>query len=237
MVQSTGRCTGDIIERTVYWWYNRNGRCIGDTIHRTAYWWYNRTDSVLVVQSTGLALVIQSYGLCIGDTIERTVYWWFNQLDDVCESGMGNPTVTSHITLSVVILTGTSSILSIIGAGIVFITFWRMPEIRNFTRWLLLYLTIADFFTAVFNLVGVGRYLAINHDDLNDVHRVSTDSGSYIMCTYAYIWESINDGITNTRLQTLGFLFCFILWYLMKKLTWLFPSMHTFWFTGTETRY
>ena len=158
VIYSTWQCIGDTIERTVYWWYNRNGRCIGDTIHRTAYWWYNRTDSVLVVQSTGLALVIQSYGLCIGDTIERTVYWWFNQLDDVCESGMGNPTVTSHITLSVVILTGTSSILSIIGAGIVFITFWRMPEIRNFTRWLLLYLTIADFFTAVFNLVGVGRY-------------------------------------------------------------------------------
>ena len=167
VIYSTWQCIGDIFDLTVYRWYNRTDgvlviystwQCIGDTIERTVYWWYNRTDSVLVVQSTGLALVIQSYGLCIGDTIERTVYWWFNQLDDVCESGMGNPTVTSHITLSVVILTGTSSILSIIGAGIVFITFWRMPEIRNFTRWLLLYLTIADFFTAVFNLVGVGRY-------------------------------------------------------------------------------
>ena len=117
---------------------------------------------------------------------------------------MGNPTVTSHITLSVVILTGTSSILSIIGAGIVFITFWRMPEIRNFTRWLLLYLTIA----AVFNLVGVGRYLAINHDDLDDVHRVSTDSGSYIMCTYAY------ESLSMTELQIHVFRHSFFLFVL-----------------------
>ena len=83
-----------------------------------------------------------------------------------------------------------------------------MPEIRNFTRWLLLYLTIADFFTAVFNLVGVGRYLAINHDDLDDVHRVSTDSGSYIMCTYAY------ESLSMTELQIHVFRHSFFLFVL-----------------------
>lgn len=81
------------------------------------------------------------------------------------ESTPNGYTLTTDINVANIVLTGVSSILSILGSAIIFITFWRMPEIRNFTRWLLLYLTIADFLTATWNLVGMTRYVVVYGDD------------------------------------------------------------------------
>lgn len=62
------------------------------------------------------------------------------------------------------VLTGTSSCLSIIGGILIIVTFLTVKKIRGyFTRKLLVYLTIADLFTAVGNLSAVIRY-AYAHD-------------------------------------------------------------------------
>ena len=46
-------------------------------------------------------------------------------------------------------ISGISSSLSIIGAVVIFVSFAKLPEIRNFTRCLLTYLTVADLLSAV----------------------------------------------------------------------------------------
>lgn len=63
------------------------------------------------------------------------------------------------------ILTGSSSCLSILGALLIFVTFFTIREIQNFTRKLLVYLTFADLLTAIGNLVAVVRYAHIHGDD------------------------------------------------------------------------
>ncbi|KAH3832705.1 G-protein coupled receptor 157-like [Dreissena polymorpha] len=68
---------------------------------------------------------------------------------------------TSEIATPEIVLTGTSSVLSIAGAIIIFATYRFVPKEYNFTRKLLVYLTIADFITAVGNLVGVSRYVYV----------------------------------------------------------------------------
>ncbi|XP_045189506.2 G-protein coupled receptor 157-like [Mercenaria mercenaria] len=60
------------------------------------------------------------------------------------------------------IISGTSSGLSILGAIIIFVTYFTIKEIQNFTRQLLLYLTMADILTAVGHLIAVGRYVSEN---------------------------------------------------------------------------
>lgn len=57
-------------------------------------------------------------------------------------------------------ISGVSSSLSIIGAIVIFVSFAKLPEIRNFTRSLLTYLTVADFLSALAYLVGLARYAA-----------------------------------------------------------------------------
>ena len=46
-------------------------------------------------------------------------------------------------------ISGISSSLSIVGGIIIFASFAKLPEIRNFTQWLLTYLTLADLLAAV----------------------------------------------------------------------------------------
>lgn len=58
-------------------------------------------------------------------------------------------------------LTGISCIASIFGCVVIFSTFFRFPEYRSNSRKLLLYLTIADIFTAAGNLVGIVRYYIV----------------------------------------------------------------------------
>lgn len=69
------------------------------------------------------------------------------------------------------ILTGTSSCLSILGASLIFITYWKINKIRNVTRKLLVFLTTADLLTAVGNLVAAIRYFALY-----------SNNGSYEKC-------------------------------------------------------
>ena len=64
-------------------------------------------------------------------------------------------------------LTGTSSCLSIFGCLVIFITYLKLNNIRNFTRTLLLYLTIADILTAFGNLVATVRYTLVYEGDGN----------------------------------------------------------------------
>lgn len=75
---------------------------------------------------------------------------------------MSNETVT--LALYNLVLTGTSSCLSIIGACVIIGTYFAIKEIRNFTRKLLLYLTVADLLTAVGNLIAVIRYAYVHGD-------------------------------------------------------------------------
>jgi G protein-coupled receptor 157 len=59
------------------------------------------------------------------------------------------------------LITGICCIASIIGCIAIFLTFYRFPEYRSNSRKLLLYLTIADIFTAIGNLAGVVRYYIV----------------------------------------------------------------------------
>ena len=83
-------------------------------------------------------------------------------------------------------LTGTSSCLSILGAFLIFYTFYKLPGIRNFTRQLLLYLTFADLLTALGNLVATARY-AIVHHEVNNVTtkctNITEQPDSDLVCT------------------------------------------------------
>lgn len=72
-------------------------------------------------------------------------------------------------------LCGIGASLSILGAFAIFISFAKLPEIRNFTRRLLTYLTIADFLSAVGYLVGLARYAAI-------VQRANSPPGRDKLC-------------------------------------------------------
>lgn len=59
-------------------------------------------------------------------------------------------------TLSLTIL---SSFLSVLGSGVIIVTYINLRCIQNFNRKLLLSLTIADLFTALGNLLGSLRYI------------------------------------------------------------------------------
>jgi hypothetical protein len=59
---------------------------------------------------------------------------------------------------SVLICTIVSSCLSIIEANIIFVIYCTIPEAKNQTRCLLIYLTIADLLTSAGNLLGAIRY-------------------------------------------------------------------------------
>lgn len=63
---------------------------------------------------------------------------------------------------SVLICTYVSCSLSILGAIIIFVTYCTVPEAKNQTRRLLLYLTIADLLNASGNLFGAIRYSYIH---------------------------------------------------------------------------
>lgn len=58
-------------------------------------------------------------------------------------------------------LTVLSCSLSIFGTTVIILTFINIPEVQNITRKLLLALTIADVLTAVGNLIGIIRYIAL----------------------------------------------------------------------------
>nr|XP_022343780.1 G-protein coupled receptor 157-like [Crassostrea virginica] len=76
-------------------------------------------------------------------------------------SSSENMTSSDPLSLSPFIL-GLSSLsccLSIIGAMIIFATYYLVAVAKNQTRRLLLYLTIADLMTAVGNLIGIVRYV------------------------------------------------------------------------------
>ncbi|KAL3861115.1 hypothetical protein ACJMK2_007184 [Sinanodonta woodiana] len=72
-------------------------------------------------------------------------------------------------------LVGTSCSLSILGAVSIALTYFLLPEIRNFPRKLLLYLTFADLLNACGNLMGTIRYvLSKSGDKYGDNLRTST---------------------------------------------------------------
>lgn len=64
------------------------------------------------------------------------------------------PSYTSYLTVL-------SCSLSIFGTAVIILTFVKLPEVRNFTRKLLLALTLADLLTAMGNLMGITRYIVV----------------------------------------------------------------------------
>ncbi|KAH3788210.1 G-protein coupled receptor 157-like [Dreissena polymorpha] len=90
---------------------------------------------------------------------------------------------TSEIATPEIFLTGTSSVLSIAGAIIIFATYRFVPKEYNFTRKLLVYLTIADFITAVGNLVGVSRYLHVYWTKTQNQNYTGLTNGTAINST------------------------------------------------------
>ena len=65
------------------------------------------------------------------------------------------------------IMSATSCSLSIFGGVVIFVTFVVLPEIRNFTRKLVICLTVADLITAAAYLVSVIRYVNIRRGPIN----------------------------------------------------------------------
>lgn len=59
------------------------------------------------------------------------------------------------------VLTGSSSCLSILGGTVIFYTYYKLQAIRNFTRTLLVYLTLADVLVSVGHLIAVIRYSCV----------------------------------------------------------------------------
>lgn len=57
-----------------------------------------------------------------------------------------------------VVLSGLSCCFSLFGAVLIFVSYWIIPEIRNTTRKLVLWLTLADTLTAAGYMLGVARY-------------------------------------------------------------------------------
>lgn len=66
---------------------------------------------------------------------------------------------------SVVILTTISSVLSVVGAITIFLSYLVVREARNSTRLLLVHVTVADLITCVGTFVGSIRYFLRNEDD------------------------------------------------------------------------
>lgn len=66
---------------------------------------------------------------------------------------------------SVVILTTISSVLSVVGAITIFLSYLVVSEARNSTRLLLVHVTVADLITCVGTFVGSIRYFLRNEDD------------------------------------------------------------------------
>ena len=75
-----------------------------------------------------------------------------------------NVTDTFNNTYAVEVLafSATSCCLSILGGAVIFATFVALPEIRNFTRKLVICLTVADLITASAYLMSVIRYANIH---------------------------------------------------------------------------
>lgn len=80
-----------------------------------------------------------------------------------------NVTESFHHSYSVeaLILSATSCSLSIIGGVVIFASFIALPEIRNFTRKLVICLTVADMITATAYLMSVIRYANILSGNIN----------------------------------------------------------------------
>lgn len=76
-----------------------------------------------------------------------------------------------------VFLTAGSSCLSIVGAIIILVTYFTgKPNVKNFTRLLLVYLTVADLCTAVGNLVAAIRYSIVHGVRDYDEHCEENDN-------------------------------------------------------------
>ena len=80
-----------------------------------------------------------------------------------------NVTDTFNNTYAVEVLafSATSCCLSIIGGAVIFATFVALPEIRNFTRKLVICLTVADLITASAYLMSVIRYANIHKENVD----------------------------------------------------------------------
>lgn len=76
-----------------------------------------------------------------------------------------NSAVSISLPDSVVILTTISSVLSVFGAITIFLSYFVVREARNFTRLLLMHVTVADLITCVGTFVGSIRYFLRNEDD------------------------------------------------------------------------
>lgn len=91
----------------------------------------------------------------ISPNFSTTTYPYINVTTAFCK------TVIPYYTLSLTIL---SCLLSVFGSVVIIITYINIPRIQNFTRKLLLSLTVADLFTAVGNSMGSIRYLALRSE-------------------------------------------------------------------------
>lgn len=101
---------------------------------------------------------ITTTGTTPGGTIPAiTAYPWTNTTDSF----------NNTYAVEVLVFSATSCSLSIIGGIIIFATFVALPEIRNFTRKLVICLTVADLITASAYLMSVIRYANIHRGTVN----------------------------------------------------------------------
>ena len=69
--------------------------------------------------------------------------------------------------IDVLVLSATSCSLSVLGGVVIIASFILLPEIRNFTRRLVVCLTVADLITASAYLVSVVRYVNVRYGHVN----------------------------------------------------------------------
>ena len=128
---------------------------------------------------------------------------------------------------NVVILSIISCVLSIIGGLVILITFIILPEIQNFTRKLIAWLTVADIMSAMGYLVSTTNYLGKRSDPDTDrtVCRIQSTITTFSSIA-SFFWTSIiaiflYDTIThrNCRLGTRCWHICFV------ALGWGLPGM------------
>ena len=72
-------------------------------------------------------------------------------------------------------LTAMMSVLSMIGCVIIILTYWLFPDLRTSGRQLLVYLSVADFLTALGNLIGIIWYALMRY-------KMLTESQSDALC-------------------------------------------------------
>ena len=131
-------------------------------------------------------------------------------------------------------MTGCMSVASMFGSVVIIVTYVVFPDLRTSGRKLLVYLSIADFFTAQGNLLGISWYIMkdvispVNSENLCKFHAVLTICSSIssflwtvVIATHLYL--CIVKGQKRLARTLLPY-FHVVCWFIPGKISFLFIS-------------